>query len=292
MKRAARLCSIPLLCIAAVLATCGSAFAGSIMYDIAASPLYTVDNAQGIVKITYTGCVTQSQLQTVNFTTIIEGATAGSADYKVLQTATDHGELPTATFTPATVTVIGPAKQSVATKLTFTLSTVSTSGTVFRFKLGPESGIGLGEGPGVAVIINCVQPDALQSPAGPPVAGGKVVPTVPVPTATAGVAAGPSSCVSIRRVTLRAHKRSRVVVVVRDAAGALVQRAYVRITGPGIRKAAFTNAQGLAVFTVRPTRRGYLIIQSNVCAGADRTAVLGAFTAPIIVAGGGASFTG
>lgn len=278
--------------IVVLLATSGSAFAGTIRYDIAPSPAYTVDNDSGIAKITYRGCVTQSAVQTVKFTTVIEGGTPGTAEYKVLQDPSDEGELPAGTFNPPSVTVTGTGEQTFNTTLSFTLKEISPSGTVFRFKLSPETAIGLGEGPGVMVIIECVQPKTLVAPAGPPVAGTSEVPTVPVPTAVAGVAAGPSPCVSVHRVTLRVNRTSRLNIVVRTAAGVRVNRAFVRITGPGILMSRFTNAHGLVRFNVRPRRRGVIIVQSNVCIGADRTPVLGAFAGATGAGTGRPAFTG
>lgn len=279
-------------CIVVLFSMAGTAFAGTIRYDISPSPAYTVDNASGITKIAYVGCVTQGVTQTISFTTVIDGGTPGTAEYKVLQDPSDEGALPAGTFNPSGVTVTGTGMQTFDTILSFTLDAISPSGTVFRFKLSPETSIGLGEGPGVMVSIDCVQPAAYVAPAGPPIAGPTVVPTVPVPTAVAGVAAGPSRCVSMHRVTLRMNRSSRVNIVVRTTAGVRVNRAFVRITGPGVRMSRFTNAQGLATFNVRPTRRGYLVVQSNVCIGADRAVVLGVAAAATGAGAGSPTFTG
>lgn len=272
-------------------ATAPGAFAGTIRYTGDSTAQYTVDNEHGITKISFIGCVTQGKATTIAFNTVIEGSNSGTATYKVLQDQGDEGELPAVTFDPATVTITGSGEQTIATRLTFTLSQISPSGTVFRYKLEPEQGTGLGEGPGVMVDIDCVQPAAFVAPAGPPIVAGKPVATVPVPTAVAGVRQGPARCIQLRRVTLRVGVRSRVVVIVTKN-DMRVNRAYVRLIGPGLRRSAFTNGRGLAVFSIKPQRKGTLIIQSNVCVGADQKAVLGA-AAPRATAGlGAAGFTG
>lgn len=277
-------------CLLAVVASTASA--ATIRYDIPETAVYTVDNTEGIAKVTFNGCVTQGLQQTISFTTVLEGTSPGNATYKVLQDASDEGELPAATFNPATVAVTGESPQSIQTTLSFTLNEVSASGTVFRFKLDAEPGVGLGEGPGVMVDINCVQPAAFLAPSGvPPTAAKKPVPVVPVPTAVAGLKAGPARCIALRRVTLRAGQRSRVTVIVSTAQGR-VNHAYVRIKGLGIRKSGFTNGRGLVAFSIKPTRAGTLVIQSNVCIGADRKAVLGAAAPKSGVAGAGAGITG
>lgn len=292
MKLFGRITGALVLCLGMMLVTASSAFAATIRYDIPPSPAYTVDNKQGIAKVTFNGCVTQAAAQTLAFTTVIEGGTAGTAEYKVLQRESDEGELPAATFDPPSITVVGTGTQTFDTTLTFTLNQVSPSGTVFRFKLDPEEAIGLGEGPGVMVKIECVVPKAIVAPAGPPVAGTTPVPMVPLVRPAAAMAQGPAPCIALRRVTLRAARRSTIHIVVRTAAGVRVNRAFVRIVGAGVRRSGFTNFQGVATFAVRPPRAGTLVIQSNVCIGADLKAVLGAAAGASGAGAGSPSFTG
>lgn len=269
------------------LAMAPAAHAGTIKYQVAEQPGYfVVDNNTGIVKLTFVGCVTAGQRQTINFQTHTNVGQDSTATFKVLR---EEGEEPTSTFTPATVNLVRGPDQTFAVSLAFTLSTATDKTTTFRFKLDPASGEGLGEGAGVMVNIPCVQPKPFQAPAGPPVTKAGPVAVVPVPSAVAGAAQGPARCVRIDRVTLRAGVRNRVVVRV-TRQGQPVRRALVVLRGAGVDRRAFTNSNGRAIFEIKPRRKGTLFVQSNVCRGADRLAVLGAAASP--VAGGGANFTG
>jgi uncharacterized repeat protein (TIGR01451 family) len=84
----------------------------------------------------------------------------------------------------------------------------------------------------------------------------------------------PSRCLSTpQRLRVRAGERTRIRVRVRED-GEAVERTLVRIIGPGYNKRKVTNANGVAVFRVKPKRSGTLIIQTSSCGGADRIRVL------------------
>lgn len=262
-----RLQGMALGCVMAVLLFAApAAMAGTIRYDIAESPAYTIDNDEGIVKVTYNGCVTAGARQTIDFTMNTNASNDATVGFKVLK---EEGEEPISSFDPSTVTLNKNTDQTFAVVLAFTLNDPTGQRTTFRFKLDPENSAGLGEGPGVMVDIPCV----LAAP-GP---GGSAL-SVP----TSGVLAAPSSaqargtarCISVpRRVRLRAGEQSRLAVVIRTN-GQTVQNALVRVTLPGGRSfKRRTGSDGVATFTLRPTRSGRAVIQSDVCFGALRSAV-------------------
>jgi hypothetical protein len=76
-------------------------------------------------------------------------------------------------------------------------------------------------------------------------------------------------------VRLAPGRRSTVTVAVRTGGNA-VRNAVVRLSGAGVSSRKRTNASGRATFRVRPSRRGTLVIETNVCAGRDRLAVTAA----------------
>jgi large repetitive protein len=83
-----------------------------------------------------------------------------------------------------------------------------------------------------------------------------------------------AACIALpRRLSIRARERTLVRVRVRED-GLAVERALVRVIGPGVRKRKVTNARGVATFRVRAKQRGTLVIQSDRCGGADRVRVL------------------
>jgi len=257
--------------VAALLVVAPSAFAGSIQYDIAPSPAYTIDNEQGLVKLTFNGCVTAGQRQTLNFNMITNASNDATVGFKVLK---EEGEDPTSTFNPSSVTLTKAAEQTFAVTYSFTLNTPTDQRTTFRFKLDPENGAGLGGGPGVMVNIPCVL-------AAPPAGGGfarvdsQAVPTSGVLGAVDSAAArGNAACIStVRRMHLRAGERSAIDVLI-NMNDQNIRNALVRVTLPGGRQVTRrTGSNGIARFVVRPRSKGRAVIQSDVCFGARRAAV-------------------
>ena len=274
-----RLRGVALGCVtAAFFAIAPAAMAGTIRYDVPETPAYTIDNEQGIVKVTYNGCVTAGARQTIDFAMNTMASNDATVAFKVLK---EEGEEPVSSFDPSTVALTKNADQTFAVALSFTLNEPTSKRTTFRFKLDPENGAGLGEGPGVKVTISCVL--AAPAPGGgfatAPAAGG--APAQPMPTA--GVIAAPSSplaqraarCISTpRRVRLRAGERSLLAVRI-NSNEQNVSNALVRVTLPGGRAVTRrTGSDGIAQFMVRPNRSGRAVIQSDVCFGASRAAVL------------------
>ena len=264
---------------AALLALAPAAMAGTIRYDIAESPAYSIDNEQGIVKVTYNGCVVAGERQTISFSMVTNASNDATVGFKVLK---EEGEEPTSAFDPATVTLTKNAEQTFAVVLSFTLDDPSDQRTTFRFKLDPENGAGLGEGPGVMVHIPCV----LAAPT--PTGGFATVEqpdgqVTPVPTSgvlgsvQSGFAKGNAPCIATpRSVRLRAGERTRMDVVI-SANGQRIQNALVRVTLPGGRQVRIrTGLNGVSRFTLRPKRSGRAVIQSDVCFGAKRVTVLAA----------------
>jgi hypothetical protein len=86
-------------------------------------------------------------------------------------------------------------------------------------------------------------------------------------------------CVAVRRVRLTIRRRSTVSVTVRTS-GTAVRNALVRLSGAGVNTTKRTGARGRVTFSVRPSRRGTLLVETNVCGGADRLAVASAAAAP------------
>ena len=260
------------------------ASAKTIRYLVPPDPAYTVDNATGIAKVTYNGCVTAGATQVINFTLDADAGKGGTAELKVIK---EEGQDPSTTITPNPVT-LGDGPNNIPVRLQFTLPSANNGVTTFRFKLDPENGAGLGEGPGVMVRIPCVlAAPAAASPQGtgaPPgatndgspsgAAGALAQPTTgQFPTVRAARQSGTAPCVSTpRRMRVRAGHRTRVRVTVRTN-GQSIAGSAVRVTGPGFVRVKRTNALGEVVFTVRPKRSGEVVIQSDVCFGADRVPV-------------------
>jgi hypothetical protein len=268
---------IALACtIAVFLAIAPTALAGTIAYDIAPSAAYTIDNEQGIAKVVYSGCVTAGARQTIAFAMVTNASNDAAVDFKVIR---EEGENPASTFDPATVTLNKNTEQTFQVVLSFTLTAPTDQNTTFRFKLDPENGAGLGEGPGVLVNIPCVlaAPSAAGGLASAPGPDGQAhfVPTAGVLVASSSaLARGVARCISTPRgVALRAGERTTLDVAVNMSDRGL-QNALVRITLPGGRAVAHrTGTNGIARFTLRPTRSGRAIIQTDVCFGARRLAV-------------------
>ena len=265
--------------VSGLLAIAPAAHAGTIRYDIAQSAAYTVDNEQGIVKVTYNGCVVAGERQTISFSMVTEASNDATVGFKVLK---EEGEEPTSAFDPATVTLTKGTVQTFAVVYSFTLDDPTDQRTTFRFKLDPENGAGLGEGPGVLVDIPCVL--AAPTPSGGFATvqqpGGEVT---PVPTSgvlgsiRSGFAKGNAPCIATpRSVRLRAGERTRLDVVI-SMNGQRIQNALVRVTLPGGRRVRIrTGVNGVSRFTLRPKRSGRAVIQSDVCFGARRVTVLAA----------------
>lgn len=232
-----------------------SASAGTIRYDVRESARYDVqDNGRGIVKVTYRGCVVADVRQTLEFRIRTRVSEDSNATFNVLR---EEGENPNATFDPASVFLEEGEEQTFDVKLSFTVSEENNDKTTFRIKLDPESGEGLGEGAGVMVTIPCVIAAS----------------TIPPPSSPTAREDAP--CITVRRVRLRVGQRKTVVVTVRRN-GEAVQGARVRLRGAGLAVSKRSGASGRARFRVRPTRRGTVVIQTNVCAGADRLRVFSA----------------
>ena len=264
---------------AALLALAPAAMAGTIRYDIAESPAYSIDNEQGIVKVTYNGCVVAGERQTISFAMVTNASNDATVGFKVLK---EEGEDPVSAFDPATVALTKGAVQTFDVVYSFTLNAPTDQRTTFRFKLDPENGAGLGEGPGVMVHIPCVL--AAPTPTGGFATVQQADGTVtPVPTSgvlgtvQSGVAAGNAPCIATpRSVRLRAGERTRLDVVI-STNGQRIQNALVRVTLPGGRQIKIrTGLNGVSRFTLRPKRGGRAVIQSDVCFGARRVTVLAA----------------
>ena len=256
--------------------TASSAFAGTVRYTVPETPAYAIqDNGNGIVKVTYNGCVTAGVRQQLDFTMITNVGQSANAVFNVLK---EEGEQPTSTFTPPAVALVKGPDQTFAISLAFTVDNANNGVTTFRVKLDPESGEGLGQGAGIMVRIPCVLaapplPPAPGTPAGSQPAT-LLAPTAGVfPTVGSAQASGVARCISTpRSLRLRAGEMTRVAVTV-AVNGPRIRGAKVRATYPGARYVKTTGADGRVVFNIRPTRSGRLVLQSDVCFGASRTTV-------------------
>ncbi len=276
--------------IALVLAFAPQALAGTIRYSVAPGPQYTVqDNGNGIVKLTYNGCVTAGARQTLNFQMTTTVTNDAPATFSVLKA---EGIDPTTEFVPNPVNLLQGGPQTFDITLAFTLPSANNGITTFRIKLDPASGEGLGQGAGIMVRVPCVlaaapapgvlaetpAPGTAAAQPGAPAIDTIAVPTVGViPTIASSQAATAAPCVvTPRRLRLRAG-RPAVVRVRVFAGGQNISGALVRFTLPGGRQVTKrTNARGVARLFTTPTRTGTLIVQSDVCFGADRISVIAA----------------
>jgi hypothetical protein len=264
--------------VAAVLAaTPAAAQAGTVRYTVPQTPAYAIqDNGNGIVKVTYNGCVTAGVRQQLSFSMVTNVGQSANAVFNVLKA---EGEAPATTFTPPSVALVKGTDQTFSIGLAFTVDNANNGVTTFRIKLDPESGEGLGQGAGIMVKIPCVlaappAPAAL-APGGSVAAGVTLAaPTVGVfPTIGSSQAASPARCISVPRgLRLRAGETTRVTVTV-ITNGQRIQGARVRATYPGAQYTKSTRADGRATFNIRPSRSGRLILQSDVCFGAHRMSV-------------------
>lgn len=244
--------------------------AGRITYNVGPGPQYTVkDNGNGNVKLTYNGCVTAGARQTLNFVMTTTVSRDGAATFKVLKA---EGQNPTLVFSPNSVNLVQGSAQSFNIALAFTLPSANNGVTTFRIKLDPSSGEGLGEGPGIMVRVPCVLADA------PPGAGGTATQAIPTvgafPAIGSSLARPPAPCISMpQRLRVRARHTTRLSIRV-HANGQDISGALLRLTLPGgaelFRR---TGIDGIADRFVRPSRSGTLVIQSDVCFGAQRVKV-------------------
>jgi hypothetical protein len=257
------------------------AMAATIRYTVAPSPLYAIDNATGIVKVTYSGCVTAGARQVINITMTTQVNKSGTAELKVLK---ETGQDPSVTMTPNPVNLAAGPEQNTPITLAYTLAGADTKATTFRFKLDPANGLGLGEGPGIMVRIPCVLAAStragLANQAPPAAPGVAAVPATPVPTRGAFPATGSSlaapraACIALpQSLRVRARRTTRLRITVQTN-GQNIRNALVRITLPGGKRIfRRTGSDGVARVFVRPSRSGTLVIQSDVCFGAARVTV-------------------
>jgi hypothetical protein len=272
-----------------VLAVAPQAMAGTIRYGVIEDPLFTIqDNGNGIVKVTYNGCVTAGARQTLNFSMTTTVTKSGSAELKVIK---EEGQDPSTTITPNPVNLVAGPEQVIPVTLAFTLPSGNNGVTTFRFKLDPVNGEGLGQGAGIMVRIPCVlaappapQVLANQAPAPPPAVPGAVPPppgtpvAVPTrgvfPTVGSALAAPRADCIALpQTLRVRARQTTRLRIQV-HANGQNIRHALVRVTLPGGKRIfRRTDDNGVVRLFVRPSRSGTLVIQSDVCFGAARVTV-------------------
>lgn len=261
------------------------AFAGTVRYTVPESSSYSIqDNGNGIVKVFYNGCVTAGERQVLDFSLVTNVGRDSGAVFSVLR---EEGQSPTAQFDvngdgtfdePPRVQLTQGQDQTFAIRLAFSLPSQNNGVTTFRIKLDPDSGEGLGQGAGIMVRIPCVLAAQQQGGSGGRSRGGGISePTTgSFQETTTPESRRFSPCVAVtRRVRARAGERSKIVVRVRTNSTS-IRNSLVRITGPGFVQRRRTGTDGIVSFTVRPRRSGRILIQSDVCFGADRIAVLGA----------------
>jgi hypothetical protein len=265
---------------ALALAMASPAAAGTITYGVEESPLYSIqDNGNGIVKLTYKGCVTAGARQTLSFVMTTTVKNSAPAELKVLK---EEGQEPSTTITPNPINLAG-GPQRIPVTLAFTLPSANNGVTTFRFKLDPANGEGLGEGAGIMVRIACVlaaapAPAVLANFAPPPPAPATAPVAVPTrgafPTVGSSLAARPAECIAVpKSLRVRARRTTRLRIHVR-ANGQNIRGALVRVTLPGGKRYfRRTNADGIARLFVRPSRSGTLVIQADTCFGAERVTV-------------------
>jgi hypothetical protein len=259
-----------------VLATASQAMAGTITYGVDESARYTIqDNGNGIVKLTYGGCVTAGARQTLSFVMTTTVKRSASAELKVIK---EEGQDPSTTIAPNPVGLVAGPPQRIPVTLAFTLPSGNNGVTTFRLKLDPANGEGLGEGAGIMVRIPCVlaaspAQDSFANAVAPAPAG--PVPTRGVfPAIGSSLAAPAASCISVpQRLRVRARRTTRLKITVRSN-GQSIRNALVRVTLPGGRTyVRRTGSDGIVRLYVRPSRSGRLVIQSDVCFGAMRVTV-------------------
>lgn len=285
-----RLATVLAAAVALSLGFASQAFAGTITYAVPPGPLYTVqDNGNGIVKLTYNGCVTAGARQTLSFAMTTTVTATSPATFSVLKA---EGLDPTTDFTPNPVDLVAGAPQNFNITIGFTLPSANNGITTFRIKLDPASGEGLGQGAGIMVRVPCVLaaapapgtlastpvPATANAPAGTPATAAVATPTAGVfATLGSSLAQRPARCIAVpQRLRVRARQTTGVRVRV-TTNGENIEGARLRVTLPGGQQLfRRTGTGGIANILVRPRRAGTLIIQSDVCFGSERFAVLAA----------------
>jgi hypothetical protein len=128
-------------------------------------------------------------------------------------------------------------------------------------------------GPSKSAKDDALQPLCVPGPGD----GAPATPTVATfPAVDAAQAQGASACVSTPK-TLRVFQGEQALVrVTVHTNGQDISGSWVRVTTPDGIVTKKTNRSGVALFRVRPSKTGKLVLQSDVCFGADRVAVRGA----------------
>ena len=274
--RAVAVCATLGTCLAAAPA----ASADAVRYSVAPNPsLYTVkDNGNGLIKVSYLGCVTAEQAQNLQFTFSSDVSKDAHATFKLLQV---KGTEPTPIFTPPDVNLVAGDTQEHTATLAYTFATPTQTSTAFRVKLEPDNGSGLGQAAGVEVDVPCILAPAIAPPApnAPPTATPPAAPATPtagfIPPPTTVLARRGARCIATpETLRLRAGETSIVRVTVRSVDGRRLNGALVRATYPGGRQDERTGTDGTATFRIKARRAGTLVLQSEVCFGADRRRVL------------------
>ncbi len=313
-----------------------SALAGRVLYSAAPGTGYTVTaegHGQGIVKITVTQCLVAGQTFALPLRVTAQQPYKGtpSATWKVMK---DGSAAPA--FNPASVTFDQPTKDVT---LTLTAGTPSNKGDFLRFKLAPDAGSGLGEGPGYMVRYACVlasggdtarlscppvaqtrakggngngqakkednpgngqangngnggvgngkgngnaappsaaatAPDDPVCPVPPPPPPG-TEPQIPTSGVVQGSTVNAARCISLpRQLRVTAGEQNLVRVVIREN-GINISNAIVRVQTPDGIITKRTNALGVALFRVRPSKAGRITVRSDVCFGLSRSVVRG-----------------
>lgn len=296
-----------------------AASAEAVRYSVApaqpGTPYTIKDNGSGLVKVTYDTCITEDAVNSLTFTSRTSVNRDSDAVYKLLQI---KNPAPTLTFTPPTVPLKAGSEEVHSSTVNFSIADPTSASTLFRVKLDPvENGTGLGEAAGVRVEIPCVYAAATPPVVPPTTPPGEVPPVTPPateePPATPPAVITPSTvlaaptvgvfpsvlgvqavrqarCVSTpTSLRLRAKETSTVRVVIRSTSGRRLQGASVRFTYPGAVQVKRTNSNGVATARIRARRAGALVIQSDVCFGADRRRIL---PARVVRADNSARFTG
>ena len=101
-----------------------TALAGTVRYTVQESPSYAIqDNGNGIVKVTYAGCVTAGVRQTLGFQMVTNVTGDSTATFSVLK---EEGAAPVTVFDPASVFLTRGADETFNIVLSFTLTTPTT----------------------------------------------------------------------------------------------------------------------------------------------------------------------
>ena len=139
--------------VALVLALSSVALADALRYQVPPGNGYTVDNTEGIAKVTIDQCVAAGTPITLPLTIATSGSSSkgGPASFKVMKAA--GGSI---SFSPSSTTVAAGQTASFSFTIVPNGTGIGAKGAFFRFKLIPQSGSGAGQGPGVMVRVPCV----------------------------------------------------------------------------------------------------------------------------------------